>query len=155
MAKVTNNIPAIIKSLKRYAKSKNAKLREGVNLAALYLLRESQKLVPVDYGNLKASGTVQLVTAPGDKKQRAHVVYTAKYAVYVHEDLTKAHGKFFNLKYAAELAHAKSLRRKKKGGTKGPFRHNRGENQQAKFLEMPFRRDQAIVKAIVRNTVMS
>jgi hypothetical protein len=57
----------------------------------------------------------------------------------VHENLDAAHGQAFNVKWAAELAHAKTLRKSHQGGTEGPFRHSRGVNQQAKFLEAPFR----------------
>lgn len=110
----------------------------GVAEGGLLIQRESQLIVPVDYGNLKASAFTR-VNGKGTARVVVTVGYTAAYAVFVHENLDAAHGAVFNAKYAAELAHAAELRRKKLGGTTGPFRHDRGANQQAKFLEKPFR----------------
>jgi hypothetical protein len=53
------------------------------------------------------------------------VGYTAAYAVFVHEDLQKAHGAAFNIKHADEIASGAE--------------HSRGPEQQAKFLEGPAR----------------
>jgi hypothetical protein len=65
------------------------KVERALLKAALFLLRQSQKLVPVDTGALRASAHV---------RQRGHgyntvtyVVYLTDYAIYVHEDLTKYH----------------------------------------------------------------
>lgn len=143
---------ALKNALRRQAELKRQKLAQGVADAAKYLLAQSNKLVPVDYGILKASGHVE-VEGKNTASPKGKVIYDAGYAIYVHEDLTKAHGAVFNAKYAAELAHAKKLRRKKQGGTTGPYRHNRGENQQAKFLEIPFRQDRKILKAIIADRV--
>lgn len=68
-------------------------IRKGLTKAALLLQRMSQKVVPVDTGNLKASaGTA--VTGEGWETE-AYVYYAAGYAVYVHErhDLTHKAGK--------------------------------------------------------------
>ena len=59
------------------------------------------------------------------KHTAVRVGYTANYALFVHENLEAAHGAAFNAKHAAEIA----------AGTE----HSRGDNQQAKFLETPFR----------------
>jgi hypothetical protein len=159
------NAKAVIAMLKR-AKAKHTEgLRRGLIQAGLYLQRESMKIVPVDYGNLKASAFVradgnyigaagQTVAMPIDgpspsSKFSVQVGYTAPYAIFVHENLDAVHGAAFNAKYAAQLAAAQNARRKRSGGTTGPFRHNRGENQQAKFLEGPFRRNQQTIKAII------
>lgn len=56
----------------------------GLKLAGLFLQRESQKLVPVDTGNLKASAFTR---ASGiGFKAKVTVGYTAAYAIYVHEN---------------------------------------------------------------------
>jgi len=53
--------------------------------AGLFVLRESKKIVPVDTGTLKGSGFARNVGGPG---WLADVIvgYTAKYAIYVHEN---------------------------------------------------------------------
>jgi hypothetical protein len=75
------------------------------------------------------------------------VGYSAKYAVFVHENLNAAHGTEFNQKHASDFG-----KRNKKGqflkatGTG----KKRGEGQQAKFLEQPARTErQKMVDIIV------
>lgn len=148
MASVSD-ISAVKTKIRAVVNKKIAGMTRGLKTAGMLILRDSQKIVPVDYGPLKASGFVRAKGA-NTKNVDVTVGYTAAYAVYVHEDLEKAHGSAFNIKYAAQLARAKELRKKKEGGTTGPFRHNRGENQQAKFLEKPFRDRKADVLAIVK-----
>jgi len=57
----------------------------GLRLAGLMLQRESQRLVPVDYGVLKASAFTRSFGA-GFSTQ-VIVGYTAEYAIYVHENV--------------------------------------------------------------------
>lgn len=164
---VVNGITTVQKRIQREAKLKTHKLTVGLIEAGLRLQRESMKIVPVDYGNLKASAFTR---AEGQDTPYVVVTvgYTAAYAVYVHENLDAKHGAQFNQYYADELAAAKRRQRaaakarRKPGPTyslraiarqvratrsvSGPFRHNRGEKQQAKFLEQPFR--------LLRNTLM-
>jgi bacteriophage HK97-gp10 putative tail-component len=144
-------------NIAREIKRKRDKLYTGLVKAGMYLQAQSMRVVPVDYGNLKASAFVAspMGMMDGGNKIIVEVGYTASYAIFVHEDPDAAHGAAFNAKYAVELAHAKALRRKKAGGTTGPFRHNRGENQQYKFLEMPYRRDHKILHDIVMAEVKS
>lgn len=56
---------------------------KGIRLASAHLKLESQKLVPVDEGNLKASAYTSV--SIGRKGAVAEVGYTAYYAVWVHE----------------------------------------------------------------------
>lgn len=114
----------------------------GLRKAGLFLLRESQKIVPVQTGNLRGSGFIR-VFGSGTKTDVV-VGYKALYAAYVHEDVEKAHGKAFNIKYADLIAtRAQRGRRRRKKG----FMHRvesdpyfkRGEDQQAKFIETPAR----------------
>src|SRR5208282_1137515 len=104
--------------------------------AGLYLYAQSRELAPVDYGNLKASAVVR-----SSGPLNVEVAYTASYAVYVHENMDALHGAAFNSAYAKQLSsHPK----------KGPFRHNRGENQQAKFLEVAARRGIGDIRLIIK-----
>lgn len=135
--------------LQQKVAEKKQRLTEALVRCGLLLQAESQKIVPVDYGFLKNSAFTR---KEGSTDLPAIVVgYTSVYAIYVHENLEAAHGVVFNQKYAAELAHAAKLRKQRKGGTKGPFRHDRGPDQQAKFLERPFRRLRQTFVAIVKD----
>ena len=112
-------------------KKQNAKMLK----AAIFLLRESQAIVPVQMGNLKASGFVRNA---GSVINPDYIIgYTAEYAIFVHENLDAAHGQAFNLKHAVEIAHAEAMGLKSATASGGMFR--RGETQQAKFLEKPLR----------------
>ena len=97
----------------------------GLEKAGLAIFRESQKEVPVDTGNLKGSGFTRKIKGSGYTAEVA-VGYTAAYAVYVHEVLTNAHGRAYNLKHAKDIALG--------------ILNDRGENQKAKFLEDPVKR---------------
>lgn len=123
-------------------KQKNG-LSAGILRACLLVLEESKKLVPVDYGFLKGSGGVRMRGgnwASGDIKVEGVVMYLQEYAIYVHENPDALHGAAFNAYYAKQLAaHPKT----------GPFRHNRGANQQYKFLEKPFRMLRGTIRQII------
>lgn len=146
------NLAQVKAALRKAGAAKITQMGRGLFQAGLYLQAQSQKIVPVDYGILKASAFTR-IEGQGTKKVNVIVGYTAKYAIFVHESLDAAHGTDFNIKYAAELAAAKRARKAGTGGTTGPFRHNRGAGQQAKFLELPLRRDRATLLAIVANEV--
>lgn len=111
----------------------------GLMKGGLHLQRKSQEITPVDLGDLHGSSFVRNVGGSGFNTDIV-VGYGSEacnYAVFVHEDLDKAHGKAFNIKYAKEIA----------AGTMD----NRGENQQAKFLERPARTEKKrIIKIIQR-----
>ncbi len=104
--------------------------------AAKHLLRTSMKIVPVDLDILRTSAFHRRLST--QRKIHWVVGYTSDYAVYVHEDLEKAHGEIYNQKYAAEIADPNNKR----------F-HSRGPNQQAKFLETPMRTERAIMFRII------
>jgi hypothetical protein len=72
------------------AKADKQALRRGMAKAGRYLLRESKLLVPVKTGKLKSSGSSKVLNN-SDKKPEYIVSYKKKYAIYVHEDLTKFH----------------------------------------------------------------
>ena len=97
-------------------------------------------------GNLTNSKYIRNIGGVGYRTDIL-VGFTANYAVYVHEDMTKKHGKDFNIKHAEEIAAAQGTKR---GTAKGGM-FLRGEDQQAKFLERPAREErQRILKIIAR-----
>jgi len=115
----------------------------GLKKAGLFLLRKSQEIVPVWRGPLKASGRTMNI---GGKGYSADVVVAygagAGYAPVVHEDLTKVHGAAFNRRYTQEIRSANTPEQK-------AYYFNRGENQQAKFLEKPARIYRPLLLALI------
>ena len=82
---------AVQKALRK-AKARHAKgVERGVKRAGLFLLRESQKIVPIDTAALKNSGNTR---AEGEGLDIEVIVsYGTDYAVFVHEDLNARHKK--------------------------------------------------------------
>ncbi len=142
MARVSHisGIDEIIRNLKRIDTQIARGVARGLKRGGQLLLRESQKIVPVDKGPLKASGFDRNVGGSGFKTDII-VGFTAVYAVYVHEDLDAAHGAAFNEKYGAILTDivTKTERREQL----------RGPNQQAKFLEQPARDLRPVILKII------
>lgn len=122
-------------------RSQNLRIQQGVERglkrAGLLLLRYAQKIVPVEFGLLKASGFVR-VEGYG-MAARVNVGFTAAYAIYVHENLDAAHGAAYNTKYADDI----------KAGRKKA----RGPNQQAKFVERPAREHRPELLAVIRASI--
>ena len=158
------NAREVVKQIKQYGRRKSKALVRGTRLAAYELLSDSQYYVPIYTGALRASGRVR-TTGRGIGTTH-HVEYTASYALYVHEDLTKAHGEKFNKKYAVLIATGgdKSLRVNSAGrviNKRGrfakvkthPYYFNRRPQERAKFLEIPFRQNKAKYLRIVRTTI--
>jgi len=114
-------------------------IARGLKKGGLHLQRKSQEITPVDLGNLRGSSFCRNVGGSGFNTDIV-VGFGSEgvgYAVFVHEDLDKAHGRKFNIKHAKEIA----------AGTMD----NRGEKQQAKFLESPARKEKKrIIKIIQR-----
>lgn len=139
MIKAVSGINTVIRNLTKAKGNLAAGTARGLKQGGLHLQRVSQEITPVDLGNLKASSFCRNVGGSGFDTDIV-VGYgseAANYAVFVHEDLNKAHGKAFNIKYAKEIAAGKM--------------NNRGENQQAKFLERPAREERrSIIKIIQR-----
>jgi len=143
-------IGAILKNMDKHKKSVGSAFATGLKTAGLFLQGESQAIVPFQLGELHGSAFTRNV---GGKGFDADVVvgYTAKYAPFVHENLDAAHGKEFNIIYAEAIAAAVGT---KKGTAKGGM-FNRGENQQAKFLETPARNKRKEIIQIVADKVRS
>jgi len=121
------------------------KLERAVKEAANALKDMSLEFVPTQTGALAASAKVVTHTRPSGEAV-ATVLYTAPYAIYVHEDLDKAHGKEFNEKYKDQIASASG---------NDPYWFNRREQEQAKFLEMPAKVRRAELRAIIRKAAES
>ena len=82
-------------------------VRKGIAAAALFIQRESQKIVPVEFGNLKNSAGTRVL---GHGWFTAAIVfYTASYAVYVHERTELQHKKGKSAKFLEKPIREKRL----------------------------------------------
>lgn len=115
------------KSLKATAAGAGAGLKE----AGLFLQAESQKLAPVEFGNLRASAYTAAKKSGFDTV--VEVGYTAAYAVFVHE---------------AVAMKLRGLPRKPSPPHKGRYWDPQGQAR-AKFLEEPLRRLSPQMLAII------
>ena len=80
---VLKGMDKVLRNLNKEIKKIENRTQAGVTAAALKVKAESQKLTPVDTGNLKASA---YVSSPAIKNiPSAEIGYTASYAIYVHE----------------------------------------------------------------------
>lgn len=120
----------VLKNLKREKKSMGDRVELGLKAAGLFLQRESQKVVPVEDGNLKASAFTR-ATGKGYDTQ-VSVGYTAAYALYVHEAVGMV------------------LKGQPRPSGKGNYWDPAGRGQ-AKFLEEPYRRLTPELRKIIRN----
>jgi hypothetical protein len=75
----------IAKNLELRQRAFGVGLELGLRIAGDHLLRESQNLVPVEYGKLKASGYLTVI--PKGLDSSAQVGYAAPYALFVHENV--------------------------------------------------------------------
>jgi len=64
---------------------------DALMYAFLPIFQDSQMMVPVDTGHLRASGYLRKVPAAGRKQARVEMGYDADYAMVVHEDMSKSH----------------------------------------------------------------
>jgi hypothetical protein len=128
--------------LRRREAVTGAAWEKGLASAGIWLLQASQNIVPVMTGLLRSTGQIRLE----GREFRTEIVvsYGTDYSVYVHEDLTKAHGRDFNAKYAREIAAAKP---------NDPYFFKRKAREQAKFLEQPLRRGKRRMANILNREV--
>jgi len=140
-----DGVNTVIKNLTKVGSNLAKGTARGLTLAGHFLERESRKIVPVQLGNLKASSFTRNVGGSGFRTDII-VGYTAKYAVFVHEDLEAAHGEAFNIKHAQEIATARGT----KAGTAKGGMFRRGKDQQAKFLEKPAREKRGEIIDIIQ-----
>ena len=147
MAKLTNvtGVKNVLQNLTAAKKVIAVKVGRGLKKGGLHLLRATDKYTPVQLGNLRNSKFCRNVGGTGFDTDVV-VGFTADYAAIVHEDLTKAHGEEFNVKHAEEIAAAQGTPR---GTAKGGM-FQRGEDQQAKFLERPAREERRPILKIIQ-----
>ena len=81
----------LFRTLKQKEKRQGQAFQRAVKRAGLLIQRESQKIVPVDTGNLKNGARTRAEGRGFDTK--VTVSYQAAYAVFVHEDLNATHKK--------------------------------------------------------------
>lgn len=132
MAKIVSikGVREVLAEIKRQEKRMAAGAERGLKIAGLKLQRESQRMVPVDFGILKNSAFTR-ATGKGLKTQ-VNIGYTAHYALYVHENVEMK---------------GKGMPRRKP--SKGRYWDPQGRGS-AKFLEEPFRRLTPDIIQIVR-----
>ena len=140
MAKIlqVTGINVVMRNLAKAKGKIGVGVARGLKKGGLHLQRKSQDIVPVDLGPLHASAFTRNVGGSGFDTDII-VGFGSEgvgYAVFVHEDLDKLHGRKFNVRYVKEIA----------AGTM----NNRGENQQAKFLEKPAREERKKIIKIIR-----
>ena len=149
------SVQEVVTNIRRRENAFARAVSVGLKMAGIYIQRESQKIVPVDTGNLRAGAFTR---AEGSGfGTRVTVGYVAEYAMFVHEDLTKAHGAEYNAKYAHLMKGSELLKRR--DSKTGRFQKSvkpmklRGENQQAKFLEDVIVNQSRQISAIFRDYV--
>lgn len=130
--RAVEGVDTVIRNLKRSQQRLATGTERGLRAAAKHLLAESQELVPVEYGELKASGTVQ-VSGKGFSTSPT-IVYTAPHAIFVHEN--------------TEMA----LRGvKRKSGIGVYWGRPNAPLGQSKFLEQPARTEAQVMRKIIRD----
>lgn len=122
-------LTAVTENFHRFQNQIGSGVERGIRKATMLLLKESRKLVPVDYGVLKASGYAEVKGKGFDAK--GTVGYTAPYAAAVHEKVEM------------------KLQGEPRPGGRGFFWDPQGRAQ-AKFLEAPSRRFGADMRRIIR-----
>ncbi len=128
-------VAQVVSNLRRRFRQLAAGNATGLKMAGLHLQRTSQRLVPVDYGFLKASAYTRH-TGEGWNTV-VTIGYTAAYALYVHE----------NREIWPPGMRLKGQDRSKPHKGKYWDPQNRA---QPKFLEDPARTEAGMIRAIIR-----
>jgi hypothetical protein len=83
-------VKLILNALEKLKQESPKGATKGLKKAGTHLQKESQKVVPVDTGALRASAYTKIRWA-NTKRVDVVVGYTMPYAIYVHEDLFARH----------------------------------------------------------------
>jgi hypothetical protein len=83
------NVTRIKKQIRQYKAGTTRRVEAGLVKAGRYVQRESQMIVPVDTGNLRAGADTR--KRGSGLRTIVHVVYVAAYAIFVHENLFARH----------------------------------------------------------------
>lgn len=130
-------VKAVVSALRKKQERYRRGTERGIKHVAIFLLEASREFCPIDTKDLYNSSRVEVRGRLGTTE--AKVTYNTDYAVYVHEDLTKAHGATFNRKYSDEIS---------RGVT-----HARRPQEQAKFLERPVRTRRPTMRQIFNTEI--
>lgn len=122
----------VVKNLRRSRDVVVTAANQGLLLAGLELQRQSQDIVPVEFGVLKASAFTRQ-----SQKNEVSVGYTALYALYVHEQIGMV---------------LQGQDRRPSPPHIGKYWDPQGRGQ-AKFLEAPFRNFKPTLMKIVAERV--
>lgn len=125
-----NGLNQVITNIRKVGIRVDATIPAGLFAAGEFLKTESQKLVPVEYGELRDSAFV--VARRRGFYNEVTVGYSAPYAIYVHENMQM------------------KLKGKPRPSGKGNYWDPNGR---PKFLEEPSRRLQKELFALVANKV--
>jgi hypothetical protein len=104
VATVTHNLKDFEAMLKRLDKGAKSELKRVMHAIALPLFERTQELVPVEKGDLKASGRISIRV--GNKQLTLSIKYgndQVLYAARQHEDLTLKHPNGGQAKYVESV----------------------------------------------------
>lgn len=124
-------VDKVISNLRKQRRTLALGVERGIKKAALKLQRESQRLVPVNFGVLKASAFTRTRGSGWDTQ--AWIGYTAVYAIFVHEAVGMV------------------LKGKPRPKGRGKYWDPQGRGQ-AKFLEEPARRLRPELLQIIKDS---
>lgn len=126
-------VNTVISNMRRKNVQMGIAFSRGLKLAGLHLQAASQRIVPVDLGNLKASAFTRSTGIGWGTK--VHVGYTAAYAIYVHEN-----------------AEMKLKGQDRPAPSKGKYWDPQGRGQ-SKFLEEPARTQRPAMRALIAKAI--
>lgn len=113
----------VTKKMRDILKVMGKRVETAVVRGGLIIDAESAKQVPIDTGALSQSRYFK--KRGSGINTTVEVGYTDGKAIWVHEDLSKNHGEFFNAAYRKQISEGKT--------------HARRPTEKAKFLEDPVR----------------
>jgi hypothetical protein len=96
------NLQVVRAAIQAHRSQTKKNVRAAVIVVALFVQRESQQIVPVDTGNLKNSASTR---PDASGKPKAQVVYTAAYAIFVHEIERYKHAPGKESKFLVKAVH--------------------------------------------------
>lgn len=102
--------------LRAFTRAMRVETDRGLAGAGSELLKESRKIVPIETKALWHSGKVVKDQGQGPNDRAVAVEYGGTphvhYAVFVHEDMTKRHGRVYNEYYDIEIANGERMRKR-------------------------------------------
>jgi len=114
----------------------------GLRAAGEHLRGKAEHYVPVMSGDLRKSGKVEHIGTSLCPAVKVNFGAGLEYAALVHEDITRVHGKAFNIWHKKRIQAASTVKQKK-------MWFYRREQEQAKYLERPLREEKVKLMLIV------